>query len=441
MKSIPITWSDPIHYAKAVQNQFHGDYVFYYSSMYAGFSGRYSYLAFKPDAQISSNSHAWADLANAVTQDQPCFDNAWFGYLGYGLRHGIEYLPKDTPSFIHIPDLWMNRFQIILVFDHKNETCAAWVKEDKDINDIPDIVSNSENSWMDFDLSAEHSLHSNMSKQTYLEHVNTILDAINRGDIYQANLTRKFYGTFKLKKPEDIAFTIFLKLCSVSPAPYSSILRLGNYTIVSSSPEQFIRIDKDGHAESRPIKGSAPRFSDPVKDSESRRSLKNSKKDQAENLMIVDLMRNDFSKSSIKGSVSVPSLFEITSYSTIHHMSSTISGQKQPEISSVDFIKNAFPPGSMTGTPKIRAMEICSELENQERGVYSGAIGWFGGDGSADFSVVIRTLILEDNKFEFQVGGAIVADSIPEKEWDETMVKAKGIALALGIDLEILKAL
>ena len=152
--------------------------------------------------------------------------------------------------------------------------------------------------------------------------------------------------------------------------------------------------------------------------------------------MIVDLMRNDLARSCIPGSVITEKLFEITSHANVHHMSSTITGKIDAKCSAIDAIMRCFPPGSMTGAPKIRAMNICSKYERIERGIYSGAIGWLGGDGSCELSVVIRTLIIKGNTFEFQVGGAITADSDPEQEWMETIDKAKGILLALGLSTQ-----
>jgi anthranilate/para-aminobenzoate synthase component I len=212
-------------------------------------------------------------------------------------------------------------------------------------------------------------------------------------------------------------------------------------SILSSSPERFLTVDATGHMISSPIKGTAPRFTDPALDASSRTRLETSAKDRAENLMIVDLMRNDLSRSSKPGSVRVERLFEVSSYATLHHMASTITGQKRPDILTLDALHHCFPPGSMTGAPKIRAMQWCLEHERIRRGVYSGALGWFGGDGACDFSVVIRTLVTEGRRFEFQVGGGIVADSDPTEEWQETITKAQGICSALGVNIKSLEAI
>lgn len=200
-------------------------------------------------------------------------------------------------------------------------------------------------------------------------------------------------------------------------------------------------MDSAGKTEARPIKGSAPRAADPVADAAIAAALATSEKDRAENLMIVDLMRNDLARGCEIGSVKTEALFDISTYATVHHMASTISGQRSSHVTPLELVAQCFPPGSMTGAPKIRAMQLCSQLEPRARGVYSGAIGWFGGDGSVDLSVVIRTLVIQQERFEFQVGGAIVHDSTAQGEWEETLTKARGIAKALNLRIEQLSEL
>ncbi len=277
-----------------------------------------------------------------------------------------------------------------------------------------------------------------MSKADYLSKVDLIREAILAGEFYQANLTRKFSGTFA-HTPEP--FTIFENLCEASPAPYAAFVHTGDACILSSSPERFLQVDAGSRVESRPIKGTLARDIRREPDAIGRARLASSEKDRAENLMIVDLMRNDLARGCVLGSVHVENLFEVATYATLHHMDSTIVGQKRPEVSTLELVKGCFPPGSMTGAPKISAMKACATLEGMERGVYSGALGWFGGDGSCDLSVVIRTLIVRENRFEFQVGGAITADSTPEGEWRETLTKARGICAALGIDMQWMERL
>ncbi len=426
-----LPWSDPVATARGIPAS-ERCWALLHSSLRTPYTGRYSILALKPRREITGED--FEELEAAATDHRPPFENAWFGYLGYGLKHALECLPKDTPSKFPMPALWMVHYALILVFDHDLNKVDVWSEEREALRDIPHPVFRKK-----VKPPAIRGLGSNMDKAAYFAKVETIREAILRGDLSQANLTRKFQGEFAERAD---ALALFETLCRLSPAPYSSFLKFGDVSVISSSPERFLALDAEGNADSRPIKGSAPRHPDnPAQDKATREELAGSEKDRAENLMIVDLMRNDFSRGCIPGSVRVDKLFEITSYATLHHLSSTILGKKHPEVSALEFIKNCFPPGSMTGTPKIEAMKLCTTLEGEARGVYSGAIGWLGGDGSADFAVVIRTLITDGLRFEFQVGGAIVADSTAKSEWQETLVKARALAATLGINMEELEGI
>lgn len=413
-----IIWREPLELAASIDE---GCFVLLYSGVRSGYSGRYSFLACDLRERITSND--FSVLAEKLSSDRPCFSNAWFGYLGYGLKNTLENLVADENSFLGFPDLQMMRFGKIYQFDHDNKNLTLWT--DSPDFQVPEIKTPQKSNF-----TKVKNITSNMKRAEYLEKVAHIIERIYSGDLYQANLTRKFYGEFATK-PD--CFQIFARLCQASPALYSAFMKIDDSYIISSSPESFLSVDAAGNITTRPIKGSAPRGADQVSDERLREQLSKSEKDRAENLMIVDLMRNDLSKCCVAGSVKTDSLFDITTHATIHHISSTISGKKMTGLSTLDVVKTIFPAGSMTGAPKISAMNLCSKLEGQERGVYSGAIGWFGGDGSCDLSVVIRTLLVKGNKFEFQAGGGIVADSVPEQELEELLNKAKGILLALDI--------
>lgn len=423
-----IDWIDPLTLVTAIAET-ERFFVLLYSGMRSDYTGRYSYLALRPEEHITGND--FTALAAALTVQAPTLHDRWFGYLGYGLGHSLETLPPSIPSSITPPPLWMIRYRLVLVFDHDKHHITVFAKNKRELHYLP-VVSNSVSPTK---IPHIITLSSNMSKAAYLDRLAIIKQAINNGELYQANLTRKFFGTIKYADP----IGLFKAICAISPAPYSALLRYDNSTLISSSPEQFIHLDNN-EAVSRPIKGSAPRFIDSKQDAQSKAALIESEKNRAENLMIVDLMRNDLARSCIPGSVKVSSLFDCTSYATIHHLSSTVTGTKRSDLTALDLIKGCFPPGSMTGTPKIKAMELCAQLEAQERGIYSGCLGWMERN-TADLSVVIRTLILQDNKYEFQVGGAIVADSVAEEEWQETLTKAKAIANVLGISQAALEAL
>lgn len=425
----PLPWISPL----TVFSSLAGDercFVFLYSGLQPEHGGRYSYLALYPE-EIITGDH-FSLLEGKLKNHTGELENAWFGYFGYELLHDLENLALERKGHITLPDLWFAQFRLILVFDHHLQTVTAYRKQGTALPEwpagsLPPILP-----------PAITSLTSPMTCNTYLAIVDETKEAIARGDFYQANITRKFTGSFA-SKPD--AISIFRRLVEASPSVFSAFIRAGDAFILSSSPESFLKIDSSGHMESSPVKGTSPRFANKTQDEKSREYLATSEKERAENLMIVDLMRNDFSRSCVMGSVHTERLFEISSYATLHHMASTVVGEKRADISTLEAIKNCFPPGSMTGAPKIRAMQWCMEREKIRRGVYSGALGWLGGDGSCALSVVIRTLVIQGDSFEFQVGGGITSGSDAQKEWQETITKARGIMAALGLDVELLKTI
>ncbi len=427
-------WVSPLRIADYIASQ-HQQWAFFYSAQQQTYSGNLSIIAYGLDNKIQG--HDFEALEKALSNNQKTYDNTWFGYVGYEMKNALENLPTTQKNQLTFPSLSFSRYNNIILFHHDTQTIELWSNS----NNIEDTIEKAleekdiPNNTTTFNAPT---LSSNMSKASYLEKVHLIQKEIKNGTLSQANLTRKFNGTL----PNNLsAFTLFKNLCTLSPSPYSCFIQDEKRCIISSSPEKFISLDAHGNASTRPIKGTIPRNNDPILDQENFYLLQNSQKDKSENLMIVDLMRNDFSRSCESGTVTVPALFEVTTHPSIHHMSSTILGKKRADVSALSFFKNCFPPGSMTGTPKLKAIELCSQLEQEDRGVYSGAIAWFKGDGSFDSSVVIRTILVNDNHFEFQVGGAIVYDSSPEQEWLETIIKAKDICAALHYPLENLKAI
>lgn len=418
-QSLP--WIDPLAAAAGVDDAY---WILLHSGAATG--GRYSILARGLAGRIEGDD--FAPLAALLGNGAEAFDNAWFGYLGYGLKHRLERLPPDLPGFIPLPDLCMMRFKTIYRFDHEQRTVSAWSEES--------MAPLTAGGTPDTPPPIIASLHSNMTRSEYLARAAHVIERIHAGDLYQANLTRKFSGEFA-EAPD--AFALFRRLCAASPSRYSAYVRMNDAHILSSSPELFLKLDTRGRVWAQPIKGTAPRSPDPEADRRIAEALTASAKDRAENLMIVDLMRNDLARACIPGSVHAEKLFELTSHATVHHLSSTLTGTKLPQCTALDVVMACFPPGSMTGAPKIRAMTLCSEMERQARGVYSGALGWFGGDGSCELSVIIRTLILRGRQFEFQVGGGIVADSTPEAELAEHLHKSRSILSALGLPASFLE--
>ncbi len=250
---------------------------------------------------------------------------------------------------------------------------------------------------------------------------------ISIGDVYQVCLTNEL----TIESLED-PLAVFLRLRESNPAPYSTFLKLHDLSVVSSSPEQFLKVRTTGEVSTKPIKGTRPRGATQEQDLAIARELQSDAKERAENLMIVDLMRNDIGKVSKVGTVAVPKLFEIESYATVHQLVSTVTGALEEGESAWSAILAAFPGGSMTGAPKIRAMEIIQQLERGQRGTYSGCLGYLGADGSAEFAMTIRSIIFQDGRATIGVGGGITIDSDPEAELEETKLKAKALLAALN---------
>jgi para-aminobenzoate synthetase len=255
---------------------------------------------------------------------------------------------------------------------------------------------------------------------------------LREGDSYELCLTNQI-ATASATDP----LVLYMELRRVNPAPFASYLRFGDLTVLSSSPERFLRVDPGGVAEAKPIKGTAPRAASPAEDVRLAEALRTSEKDRAENLMIVDLLRNDLGSVCAVGSVEVPALMEVESYETVHQLVSTVRGRLRPGASALDCVRACFPPGSMTGAPKLRSVEILDRLEGRARGVYSGAIGYFGLGGGCDLSVTIRAIVLEAGTATIGAGGAIVLQSDPEREYEEMLLKAAAPlrAIAPGADL------
>ena len=270
-------------------------------------------------------------------------------------------------------------------------------------------------------------LRSSFTHAAYLDAVSRVRDYIVAGDIFQANISQRLEAP--LTEPP---WTLYCRLRALNPAPFAAYLDFDGVTIASASPERFVRLDDARRVETRPIKGTRPRGIGPEHDAALGRALTESAKDRAENLMIVDLLRNDLSRVCVPGTVRVPELFTLERFATVHHLVSTVVGELAADADAVDLLASTFPGGSITGAPKIRAMEIIAEIEPSRRGVYCGAIGYLSTTGALDTSIVIRTYLALGGRVYFSVGGGIVADSDPEEEYRETLDKARALIAALA---------
>jgi para-aminobenzoate synthetase component 1 len=371
------------------------------------------------------------------------------GYFGYDLGRLLESLPATNPVDEALPELDVGFYDWILAADHASgegwliatglpagtETAArARLAEIEARLEAPVELSKGPEGSEEVRGGSPPQFRSNVRRGDYLETVRRAKEYIAAGDIYQVNLSHRLEA--KVEQPSGgRAWPLYERLRAVSPVPHGAYLDLGDVVVLSASPERFLRLDRE-RVETRPIKGTRPRGKTPDEDEVMRTGLLCSEKDRAENLMIVDLLRNDLGKVCRVGSVRVPELFGLEGYSSVWHLVSTVTGELRPGVGAVDLLRACFPGGSVTGCPKIRAMEIIEELEPVRRGVYCGAIGYLSFTGAMDTSIAIRTLVLSSDRMHLQVGGAVVADSDPESEYAETLAKGRAVLNALGAELE-----
>ncbi len=351
-------------------------------------------------------------------------DDWVLGFISYDVKNETELLTSNNPDHINMPLMhffcpryliFIREGMLTLQYHpgHDAEQCVealyTTIRDEKKTNP---------------GLTPSIPITPKLTQKAYLDTVNQILKHIHRGDIFEMNYCQEFYSTPAIINP----LVLYLKLKNISPTPFSCYYKLNQQHLISASPERFLK--KTGTTIiSQPIKGTIQRGATPKEDERLKQQLLNDPKERAENVMIVDLVRNDLAKTALKGSVKIEELFGIYTFKQVHQMISTVASIHDPQYHPVDIIKNAFPMGSMTGAPKVKAMELIEQYETSKRGLYSGAVGYVTPSKDFDFNVVIRSFLYnEANKYlSFHVGGAITANSIPENEYKECMLKAKAM--------------
>jgi len=349
------------------------------------------------------------------------------GYISYDVCRILERIPDSSEEDFNISDMKFIFYNNIIIFDLRNnkQYITSLNGKDEEINAIQYKINEAIHLEEEVVKKVNKEFISNFNKEDYKSAINKLKNYIVSGDVYIANMTQRFYT-----ENTDDSFEIYKKLRSINKAPFSAFMNFEDFQIISSSPERFLEIN-NRKVITRPIKGTRPRGENKEEDIKNSLELLNSEKDKAELLMVVDLERNDLSKVCKPHSVKVTELFKLETYATVFHLVSTVEGILKDDVSAIKCIKECFPGGSITGTPKIRAMEIIEELEVLKRNIYTGSIGYFDFRGNADFNIAIRTIVKKDNKAYFGVGGGITYDSIEEDEYNETLDKAKALMRVL----------
>jgi len=438
----PIPYIDPACAFATLRDG--GMAVFLESAAVGPDTGRYCVVAVDPARVIQADWHdAFDQLSEAqagvpviaLPPDWP-MGPGFFGSFGYELRRALERLPSRHEREEGPSDLIIGLFDTMVVFDLVDRRAAviacdlvpgratAAARAERTAQRIAEVPALPPVDWTETALwTADH------SPTDYAAAVSRILDYIHAGDIYQANFTQRWVAP---RVSTLDSFALYRRLRSLSPAPYAAFIEDGcGNAILAASPERFLELSADGHIDTRPIKGTRPRGVTVAQDDMLGEALRASPKDQAENLMIVDLLRNDLGRVAETGSVKVPELNALYSFASVHHLVSTVTAQLRKGLGQLDLIRASFPGGSVTGTPKIRAMEIVDELEAARRGAYCGAIGWIGLDGAMELSIAIRTITVTRDRLIAQAGGGIVADSDPAGEYQEALTKARPMLATL----------
>ncbi|MGY8639158.1 aminodeoxychorismate synthase component I [Bradyrhizobium sp. 14AA] len=450
-----LKWIDPLTAMRCLAHRRH--LTFLDSAAKQDMLGRYSYLTCDPfctyavaDGQASCNDTAlngdpWAGLRGLLEKypqehrpDLPPFQGGAAGFFAYDLNRLLERLPAPSIAGQGLPQSILHFYDVVLSFDHRDNRC--WIiSTGWPVQDLPQRSERARRRADEFValLAAPRpqrsdtpatvgAWRSNFSRETYIAAVQRVIDLILAGDVFQANIAQRFSAPLS-SSFDPLAF--YSQLRSLNPAPFAALLRYGKLTIASSSPERFLKLD-GRHVETRPIKGTIARSVSSLEDQHRAQLLLRSEKDRAENIMIVDLLRNDLSRVCTPHSVDVASLCGLETYASVHHLVSIVRGKLARDQDAVSLLLACFPGGSVTGAPKVRSMEVIAEIERVARDIYCGAIGFFGFNGQMDTNIAIRTVTINDGLAVFHAGGGVTAMSDPEAEHEETLAKAQRIFAA-----------
>ncbi|MCS7022275.1 MAG: aminodeoxychorismate synthase component I [Gemmataceae bacterium] len=423
--------------------------------------GRYSYVAAEPAEWLvgfvgpdsRANEQLWQRWQAAMRQqplvhdwpeELPPFCGGWIALLGYGLQRLWENIPTPRWNDLPVPDLVVGRYDWLLAFDHARQRVwwIDWTESDQAWHKVHTLLRSEPPAKVStigttstgvpvplqapaYPLPGWPGVCSNFDRQGYEAAVARAVAYVHAGDCFQVNLSQRLMAPWT-----GSAWSLYKALRRCSPAPFAAYFDLGWCQVLSASPERFLRLFPDGRVETRPIKGTRPRGRTPQEDAALAEELQASPKERAENVMIVDLLRNDLGRVCRYGSVKVHAVCELESFRQVHHLVSEVRGRLRPGYGPLELLAAAFPGGSVTGAPKVRAMEIIAELEPTARGPYCGSLGWIGFNGAMDTNILIRTITLAHGWAQFPVGGGIVADSEPEREYAETLHKAAGLLRA-----------
>ena len=361
----------------------------------------------------------------AAKPDFPFMGGA-LGFWGYDLARRLFTLPTQAKNAEHLPDMMAGIYDWAIVLDHLKQS-ANLVSQQRDpgtVQTLPQILARLKKRCTapQKKFKVHGQIQSNFDRAKYESAFNSIQNYLRAGDCYQVNLAHRYSA-----EASGNSLPAYLDLRRLSPSPYSAFLNFPCVQILCASPERFLQV-RNGKVETSPIKGTRARLIlNPDEDRRIAKELAHSAKDRAENLMIVDLLRNDLGKSCNYGSVHVPKLFELEKFAQVHHLVSTVTGKLAPGRDALTLLRDCFPGGSVTGAPKLRAMQVIEELEPHRRGIYCGTIGYVGFDGNMDSNIIIRTLVFSNNKIRFWAGGGIVADSNAQAEYQETLDKTSAM--------------